>query len=107
VVSVKATSVIFFLGVGGFVCYKLYHYYWPKNPPDSPDKSSPSAKRKAFSSAGTLSNLYQSRRQLIEPGEDAAFGSVHVRLLIFLPEYYLNNLLFNEIHTLKNKQKQF
>jgi hypothetical protein len=84
VVSVKATSVIFFLGVGGFVCYKLYHYYWPKSPPDSPDPgSSPTAKSKAFAQASSLGHFYNAKRQLLDPGEEAPFGSVHVSA--FLP----------------------
>ncbi|CAB3386197.1 Hypothetical predicted protein [Cloeon dipterum] len=71
--SVKATSFFFFLGVGGFVCYKLYHHYWPKNPPDSPRN----AKRSIFTSTGkTLKNLYQTRRHLLESGEEAPYGSV-------------------------------
>ncbi|XP_059489301.1 uncharacterized protein LOC132204683 [Neocloeon triangulifer] len=71
--SVKATSIFFFLGVGGFVCYKLYHYYWPKNPPDSPKLN----KRNIFSATGhKLKNLYQSRRKLLGNGEDASYGSI-------------------------------
>jgi hypothetical protein len=89
-VSVKATSVIFFLGVGGFVCYKLYHYYCPpKDPPDSPDQGSVS--RKAFSTGSTFSSLYQSKRQLLDPTEEAPFGSVQVRThsMLFLPLFLL------------------
>jgi len=93
VVSVKATSVIFFLGVGGFVCYKLYHYYWPKSPPDSPDPgSSPTAKSKAFAQASSLGHFYNAKRQLLDPGEEAPFGSVHVSTFLAI---IIKNLAFS------------
>lgn len=78
----KATSVIFLLGVGGLVCYKLYHYYWPRprSPTDSPGPSSPRTRRKIFT-ARALGLSTDNDQQLLEPGDEPQYGSVQVKLI--------------------------
>lgn len=80
-VAVKATSVIFLLGVGGLVCYKLYHYYWPlpRSPrTDSTPPSSPRSRRELFTTRA-LDLALSDEQQLLQPGDEPSYGSVQVR----------------------------